>query len=567
MINWLIETLISSTLLIITILLLRKLIGRYIGSRWVYGMWLIPLLLLVLPELQIFLPELLTPITYLSDVSTLVAQNSLETIQVNDFSVLNNKSNLVETNFIYQSIFIVLWFVGVAIYWLMLWYKHKKFIKNITSIKCNENIQIYDTIRQLCSMLRLKSTPQLSFSVSTQTPFVYGVFKPQLVLPTNILNSLTSSQIEMLLTHELIHIKRGDLLFNILGQLFVGLFWFSPIVHVGFKAFKIDQEKSCDELVINRLSLTQSVHSYGQLLFDSALLNNKPSPLLSLWGGSSKTQTRERIEMLKYYSDKKMKQGFGLIVVTLISFIFLTNVSAHQMQTVNKDMNSIFADISNFIDNNNFEKALLSLKAITENELTSANTRQQAQYFALKTITHIQLNQACNAKKSILAMRNISASMPLTKQAELNFGFYRSESTFSAEELDCMFTAIMDLNNQKENHKLSLDLSINFDIQSISVLESDTKKIVELGKLLMNPKYDKYSISLIGHTDSYGAKNLNLAVSKKRAHSVLVELERLYPSIHGRLTAIGQGELSPISSNDTERGRKINRRVEVVLDL
>ena len=81
------------------------------------------------------------------------------------------------------------------------------------------------------------------------------------------------------------------------------------------------------------------------------------------------------------------------------------------------------------------------------------------------------------------------------------------------------------------------------------------------------PKYDKYRISLIGHTDSYGAKNLNLAVSKKRAHSVLLELERLYPSIHGRLTAIGQGEMSPISSNDTERGRKINRRVEVVLDI
>ena len=92
MINWLIETLISSTLLIITILFLRKLAGRYIGSRWVYGMWLIPLLLLVLPELQIFLPELLTPITYLSDVSVLVAQNSLDTLQTSDLSVLNNTS-------------------------------------------------------------------------------------------------------------------------------------------------------------------------------------------------------------------------------------------------------------------------------------------------------------------------------------------------------------------------------------------------------------------------------------------------------------------------------------------
>ena len=129
MINWLIETLISSTLLIITILFIRKLIGRYISSRWVYGMWLIPLLLLVLPELQIFLPELLTPITYLSDVSILVAQNSFETIQANDLSLLNNNSNLVKTNFIYQSIFIALWFVGVVIYWLLLWYKHKKFIK------------------------------------------------------------------------------------------------------------------------------------------------------------------------------------------------------------------------------------------------------------------------------------------------------------------------------------------------------------------------------------------------------------------------------------------------------
>ena len=64
-----------------------------------------------------------------------------------------------------------------------------------------------------------------------------------------------------------------------------------------------------------------------------------------------------------------------------------------------------------------------------------------------------------------------------------------------------------------------------------------------------------------GHTDSRGGAGSNLALSKKRAASV-----RTWLINHGiaatRLTSEGYGQTRPIDSNDTEEGRRNNRRVE-----
>ena len=69
-------------------------------------------------------------------------------------------------------------------------------------------------------------------------------------------------------------------------------------------------------------------------------------------------------------------------------------------------------------------------------------------------------------------------------------------------------------------------------------------------------------IELAGHTDNEGAEVPNLTLSGARANAVynyLVLEERIDAS---RLTAAGYGEAQPIGDNDTDAGRKKNRRTE-----
>lgn len=72
-------------------------------------------------------------------------------------------------------------------------------------------------------------------------------------------------------------------------------------------------------------------------------------------------------------------------------------------------------------------------------------------------------------------------------------------------------------------------------------------------------------VALVGHTDSVGSLNGNIALSKRRAASVLERLVAAYDVPRQQMEAEGMGYLAPIATNVTEDGRDMNRRVEVII--
>ena len=79
--------------------------------------------------------------------------------------------------------------------------------------------------------------------------------------------------------------------------------------------------------------------------------------------------------------------------------------------------------------------------------------------------------------------------------------------------------------------------------------------------MIENPTF---KLEIFGHTDNSGDPDRNLGLSQKRCNSV-----KLYLSTRGvsvdRMTAIGFGQLVPVSDNKTSEGRAKNRRVEFKL--
>jgi len=74
-----------------------------------------------------------------------------------------------------------------------------------------------------------------------------------------------------------------------------------------------------------------------------------------------------------------------------------------------------------------------------------------------------------------------------------------------------------------------------------------------------------FTLTIEGHTDNVGNDQANKLLSGKRAEAVKVYLQgkNIEPS---RISAVGYGETRPVKSNDTEEGRKANRRVELKLN-
>jgi len=106
------------------------------------------------------------------------------------------------------------------------------------------------------------------------------------------------------------------------------------------------------------------------------------------------------------------------------------------------------------------------------------------------------------------------------------------------------------------------DSSILFSIDSAVVAEGGKSTLDEVASILN--EFPKTAVVVQGHTDSTGNEEHNQELSERRAGAVNNHLvSRGVAS--GRLSALGMGEGYPVASNDTEHGRRLNRRVEILL--
>ena len=103
--------------------------------------------------------------------------------------------------------------------------------------------------------------------------------------------------------------------------------------------------------------------------------------------------------------------------------------------------------------------------------------------------------------------------------------------------------------------------NVNFDTNSASLSGASEATLDAAVRLLKQNA--GVSVDIVGHTDSRGAADYNEQLSLRRAESV-----RDYLVANGvdasLLSVEGQGESSPVSSNDTPEGRRKNRRVELI---
>lgn len=73
------------------------------------------------------------------------------------------------------------------------------------------------------------------------------------------------------------------------------------------------------------------------------------------------------------------------------------------------------------------------------------------------------------------------------------------------------------------------------------------------------------TVTIEGHTDSFGSDQANLRLSQERAKAVKQYLLANMAFDPGRIDAVGHGETQPVASNETNEGRAKNRRIDVVI--
>jgi beta-lactamase regulating signal transducer with metallopeptidase domain len=148
----------------------------------------------------------------------------------------------------------------------------------------------------------------------TGSPVVVGIVRPKIVLPSDFDTRYGAEERRLILVHERMHVRRGDLVVNALWALARSIFWFNPLIHIAARLSRFDQELACDAAVMR--NHPNSRKPYAMAMFRTQLADGA-LPLGCFW--PSTHPLKERIMLLKQAPARGLRRVVG-------QFLFGTSV-------------------------------------------------------------------------------------------------------------------------------------------------------------------------------------------------------------------------------------------------
>lgn len=173
--------------------------------------------------------------------------------------------------------------------------------------------------KQMLDALDPKDRVALLECIHVHTPMLLGVVRPAIVLPRGV----EAHRLEDILSHELTHAKRHDLLYKWLAAAVTSLHWFNPLMAVVRRQISHACELACDEAVTRTMDGPARRH-YGETLLALAARPPRGMGVLATTLCEEKQQLKERLVTVM----KGRKQGPAALAATLALAIALTGCAA-----------------------------------------------------------------------------------------------------------------------------------------------------------------------------------------------------------------------------------------------
>lgn len=202
-----------------------------------------------------------------------------------------------------------------------------------------------DLTYQLAQELDIHNKITVFQSALVTTPQVVGYFKPIILFPIGAINLLTTSQVEIILAHELAHIRRHDFLFNILQSIVEILYYFNPAVWLLSRTIRAEREKCCDDVA---LQVCHDPLAYAKALLALQELRLNPSSLVVSALGQGKSELLLRVQRIlsPYSSSKSNAMEKCFLSILIIVFLSLGNVVSTQGNAPTHEDGIVIADDS-----------------------------------------------------------------------------------------------------------------------------------------------------------------------------------------------------------------------------
>ncbi|MFZ5988093.1 MAG: penicillin-binding transpeptidase domain-containing protein [Bacillota bacterium] len=334
---------IMSSSLICVICLVKLIFRDRLSARWHYYIWFLLLIRLLVP----FTPD------YTLSANSIYHEKKQNANNVKEFEIknspeLNNSHEIQDfgpeavdvgvdrleynypyeaedsgkettTGFLFNTAGIV-WIVGAMLLFIysllvnvIIRYKIKK---TAVVIKQGGLGALIEDCRRL---MNIKSQIPVIYQKHISAPALYGIFRPVLLIPSDIINRLDERELKYIILHELCHYKRKD---NILGavQMMLNIIhWFNPLLWYAFYKMKEDRELVCDEQAISYIKSNER-RNYARTLVKILEIFSERSLIHS---GASIIQGRSSNMEWRLKFIKALKKKSTVLAISITALVVL----------------------------------------------------------------------------------------------------------------------------------------------------------------------------------------------------------------------------------------------------
>ena len=308
LVNQLLRQSLTGGWMILALVVLRPLIKKL--PRWISCLlWALAAIRLAIPfsleSRMSLVPQTIAAPTRLTPITPLTAQISMTELPV------QAAAPAAQESISFQALLPALWLIGVAamtVYAL------------ISCIRLLRRVQV-----------SIRIGKRLYLSDEVKSPFILGIFRPRIYLPSE----LKQPTADFVLAHEQTHLRRGDHLWKPLGYALLSIFWFNPLCWLGYILFCRDIEQACDEAVIRDMS-PSAKKAYSTALLPCSLPGHAVAACPLAFG---EVGVKQRIQgILSYRKPKFWVLLLSAVLCTVLAVGFLTNpADASQAEAATPD--------------------------------------------------------------------------------------------------------------------------------------------------------------------------------------------------------------------------------------
>lgn len=339
-----IEITLSTSFIIIPLLFLSPLLRKKYTAKFKYLIWLIIAIRLMIP-INFTLPQSLLKIPVVIEASsnksneildnklfqdathltsnsealtTLTSENTNLTSSHNETNSNTNDNSLIETspskilNMAPLKMVSLAWVIGAILFLIYQFLGYFSFKKNLLRWSrplTDENILI--DFKTICNELNLVKPIKVMRCKKVLSPMTIGLFNPIILLPEV---KIPLDELSIILKHELIHVKRHDILYKLIITIANSIHWFNPTVYIMVKEANKDLEFYCDEMVIKNMDIEYKAKYSNAILSVMHSKTNCNSILSTNFNGGVDTM-KKRFKNI--FNNRKKKLGILSLTFTL----------------------------------------------------------------------------------------------------------------------------------------------------------------------------------------------------------------------------------------------------------